>query len=337
MQLQHLKYFLQIAETGSMNKAADQLFVSQPSLSKVISCMEAELNIKIFERNNRGVSLTEDGKKLYMYTKNILNQFDLISKISTEEIPSVISVSAYPNLLSTSLLSQYYSLYQGKNIIFTLRESRINQIAEDVSGLRSEIGVLHINNAQSKEVYRLLDYHNLEFHLVATDTWYAVVGPNNPLFHSSCLLYTSRFAPYIQKVFPETSKSEGIIESELREIPEMKKNLNIKWNAGISGKLLLKMDSHLPISGSVKARGGIYEILKYAEQLALLAGLLSPGEDYSKLAGPEFRKFFGQYKIQVGSTGNLGLSIGIISAKLGFQVIVHMSADARQWLSLIHI
>lgn len=140
-----------------------------------------------------------------------------------------------------------------------------------------------------------------------------------------------RFAPYIQKVFPETSKSEGIIESELREIPEMKKNLNIKWNAGISGKLLLKMDSHLPISGSVKARGGIYEILKYAEQLALLAGLLSPEEDYSKLAGPEFRKFFGQYKIQVGSTGNLGLSIGIISAKLGFQVIVHMSADARQW------
>ncbi|WP_101876915.1 LysR family transcriptional regulator [Lachnoclostridium edouardi] len=187
MQLQHLKYFLQIAETGSMNKAADQLFVSQPSLSKVISCMEAELNIKIFERNNRGVSLTEDGKKLYMYTKNILNQFDLISKISTEEIPSVISVSVYPNLLSTSLLSQYYSLYQGKNIIFTLRESRINQIAEDVSGLRSEIGVLHINNAQSKEVYRLLDYHNLEFHLVATDTWYAVVGPNNPLFHSSAV------------------------------------------------------------------------------------------------------------------------------------------------------
>ena len=183
MQIQYLKYFLQIAETGSMNKAAELLYVSQPSLSKVMSCLEAELNIKIFERNNRGVSLTEDGKKLYMYTKNILNQFDLIAKISSEEMPSVISVSAYPNLISASLLSRYYNLYRGRNIAFTLRESRISQIVEDVSGLRSEIGVLHINNAQSKEVYRLLDYHGLEFNMVAKDTWYAVLGPNNPLFH----------------------------------------------------------------------------------------------------------------------------------------------------------
>lgn len=183
MQLQHLKYFLQIAETGSMNKAAKELYVSQPSLSKAMSCLEEELSIKIFQRDNRGVSLTEEGKKLYMYTKNILNQFDLISKISSDEMPSVISVSAYPNLISNRLLSEYYSLYQGKNIAFTLRESRISRIVEDVSGLRSEIGVLHINNAQSREVHRLLDYHDLKFHLVAEDTWYAVVGKNNPLYH----------------------------------------------------------------------------------------------------------------------------------------------------------
>ena len=183
MQLQHLKYFLQIAETGSMNRAAELLYVSQPSLSKMISGLEAELDIKIFERNNRGVALTEDGKKLYMYTKNIMKQFDLISKISSDEIPSVISVSDYPNLIPADLLNRYYNIYQGRNILFTLRESRISQIVEDVSGLSSEIGVLHINNAQSKEVHRLLDYHDLEFRLLAEDTWYAVVGKNNPLFY----------------------------------------------------------------------------------------------------------------------------------------------------------
>ena len=136
-----------------------------------------------------------------------------------------------------------------------------------------------------------------------------------------------RFAPFIRQVFPETAETDGLIESPLREIPVMRRKLCD--HAIIPGRLFLKMDSHLPIAGSVKARGGIYEVLKHAEDLAVHAGLLSYEDDYTKLTG--MRDFFGRYTIQVGSTGNLGMSIGIMGAALGFRVKIHMSADARQW------
>ncbi|WP_407832248.1 D-serine ammonia-lyase [Vibrio rotiferianus] len=140
-----------------------------------------------------------------------------------------------------------------------------------------------------------------------------------------------RFAPYLMKAFPETAASNGIIESNVVEIDKMKSCLEAQYGTQILGRLMLKKDSHLPISGSIKARGGIYEVLTHAEKLAIEAGLLCESDDYSKLFSEEFRQFFQQYSIAVGSTGNLGMSIGIMSAKLGFSVSVHMSADAREW------
>lgn len=141
----------------------------------------------------------------------------------------------------------------------------------------------------------------------------------------------ARFAPYIAKVFPETQASRGIIESPLRAVPAMKKRLESYYDTPLPGQLWMKLDSHLPISGSIKARGGIYEVLKHAEDLALKHGLLTKEDDYSRLADSESRRFYSNYAISVGSTGNLGLSIGIMSAKLGFNVTVHMSADAKEW------
>lgn len=140
-----------------------------------------------------------------------------------------------------------------------------------------------------------------------------------------------RFAPYIAKVFPETKKLNGIIESPIVPIPAMHQQLSNMCEQPLEGTILLKCDNDLPISGSIKARGGIYEVLKHAEALALEHGLLTVKDNYSIFDSERFRNFFSQYLIAVGSTGNLGLSIGIMSAKLGFKVTVHMSADAKEW------
>lgn len=141
----------------------------------------------------------------------------------------------------------------------------------------------------------------------------------------------TRFASYLRRAFPETQCSDGIIESDILPVPQLQQLLGERYGRALPGALWLKRDSHLPISGSIKARGGIYEVLKHAEDLALAANLLTLDDDYAVLDSDKARAFFGQYKIAVGSTGNLGMSIGIMGAALGFQVTVHMSADARQW------
>lgn len=140
-----------------------------------------------------------------------------------------------------------------------------------------------------------------------------------------------RFASYIKEAFPETKFDQGVIESNIVEIPQMQKLVEGRRAIQIPGRMFLKCDHALPISGSIKARGGIYEVLKFAEDLAIEHQLISKTDDYARFATETFKNLFSQYKIAVGSTGNLGLSIGIIGAKLGFQVTVHMSSDAKRW------
>lgn len=150
-----------------------------------------------------------------------------------------------------------------------------------------------------------------------------------------------RFRPFLASAFEDTKPENGLIESPLVPIEKMKSWLSSAYNTTVDGSLWLKADNALPISGSIKARGGIHEVLKHAEDILIKHGNMpfdlgmingqQDGYDYLTFLDPEVQAVLSNYRIVVGSTGNLGLSIGIISAKLGFSVEVHMSSDAKQW------
>ncbi|NLY36938.1 MAG: D-serine ammonia-lyase [Tissierellia bacterium] len=134
--------------------------------------------------------------------------------------------------------------------------------------------------------------------------------------------FMQSFAPFLMEVFPETLRTQGRIVSELKELPQMQKAMEMR-----KGRLFGKLDNDLPVAGSIKARGGFYEVLHHARSLAEKEGFYK-GNPLNIL---NHREFFHNHEIEVASTGNLGLSIGLISASLGFKVSVHMSADAKQW------
>lgn len=146
----------------------------------------------------------------------------------------------------------------------------------------------------------------------------------------------TRFAPLLAQLFPELQASGGTIESALQRAPAMQQALRLE---PALGALWLKADHSLPVAGSIKARGGIHEVLEFTERLAREHGLPGAGgsdrtdgaSDYLRLAGPAAREIFGRYRVAVGSTGNLGLSIGVMASALGFRAEVHMSSDAKPW------
>jgi D-serine dehydratase len=138
----------------------------------------------------------------------------------------------------------------------------------------------------------------------------------------------TRMRGLLGALFPELAASGGSIESPLVPVPKLQ---NAMEGAATSGRWLIKADHALPVAGSIKARGGVYEVLVHAEKLALQEGLISGSDDRIALQSAAARALFARHRISVGSTGNLGLSIGIMGAALGFKVTVHMSAGAKRW------
>lgn len=172
---------------------------------------------------------------------------------------------------------------------------------------------------------------NPEFRLDDT----ALDFPLNPLDAEERF---ERLAPEMAKIFPQLLFTKGRVESELRSVSKLQAAMQAEpipgWTSNETfssqGQWWIKRDDALPVAGSIKARGGFHEVLALAEKLAHKHGIQST-QAGACISTRQAKAIFARYTVAVGSTGNLGLSIGLIAAALGFQSVVHMSRDAKEW------
>ena len=136
-------------------------------------------------------------------------------------------------------------------------------------------------------------------------------------------------SPLLEKLFSDLEATAGVIKSELLEVEDLRPALG--YTDPHFGRLFVKGDHALPVAGSVKARGGIFEVVMVAIKQARASGFLAPDDPVTRLASNEAHAFFSRRTIAVGSTGNLGLSVGIAAKSLGYNAVVHMSSDAKKW------
>lgn len=183
LEIKQLEYFVATADHGSLNKAAEQLYTSQPNVSKVIANLEKELGVSLFERNSRGMKITEQGNLLYGYARSILKNSNMIRALVQKQTGSNFCVSGYQSSMLTRLVADIYENYKDKGIKFGYREGTVEEITDDVSEHVSEIGIVYLAHSQLPCFRHIMWHKKLEYQPLADRGICIYLGKNHPWYH----------------------------------------------------------------------------------------------------------------------------------------------------------
>ncbi|SFJ70292.1 DNA-binding transcriptional regulator, LysR family [Paenibacillus sp. UNC496MF] len=183
MTLQQLKYVIEVAARGSINEAAKRLFISQPSLSNAIRELEEEMGISVFERSNKGISLSKEGAEFLGYARQVVEQAELLESRyrNAKPSPQHFSVSTQHYAFAVNAFVSLVREHGQEEYELALRETRTHEIIEDVKTMRSEIGILYVNEFNGKVIRKLLHEAGLQFTSLFTARPHIFISVHNPL------------------------------------------------------------------------------------------------------------------------------------------------------------
>ena len=183
MTIQQLIYVITISEAGSLNKAAETLYISQPSLTSSMQELEKELGITIFNRSGRGVSLTNDGLEFMQYARHVVQQYDrLMEKYGNgEAVKKKFGVSTQHYSFAVKSFVEMVKQFNMDEYEFAIRETKTRDVIDDVAVGRSEIGILYLSDFNRKAIEKILKSNSLEFHHLIDCDAYVYIWKNHPL------------------------------------------------------------------------------------------------------------------------------------------------------------
>ena len=183
MTLQQLHYAITIAECGSLNKAAEALYVAQPSLSSSMQELERELGIKIFHRSGRGVSLTQDGTEFLLYARQVYSQYEsLLEKYGkSQNLKKKFGVSTQHYSFAVKAFVELVKSFDTSVYEFAIRETKTMDVISDVGNMKSEIGILYLSDFNRSAINKLLRANSLEFHHLINCNAYVYLWSGHPL------------------------------------------------------------------------------------------------------------------------------------------------------------
>lgn len=251
MTLQQLKYVTTVAETGTITEAADRLYISQPSLTNAIHELEKEMNIQIFNRTNKGISLSKEGEDFLGYARQVLEQATILEDkykgsgggkkqfcVSTQHYS--FAVNAFVDLIKE---------YGQEEYDFSLRETQTYEIIEDVARMRSEIGILFLNDFNETVINKILKSHDLEFHQLFVAKSHVFISRNHPLANKD-LITNEELIPYPYLSFEQGEHNSFYFSEEIFSISERKKNIRVRDRATLFN-LLIGLNGYTVCSGVI--------------------------------------------------------------------------------------
>lgn len=234
MSITQLKYLVAVVKAGSINEAAKSLYISQPTLSKAIKELEKEMGITILMRTSTGITLSTDGAEFLSYARQIIETVELLENKSLDRPyqEQLLSVSTQHYSFSVDAMVKLIEHHGGDKYQFSLRETRTYEIIEDVKNLKSEIGVMYMNNFNEKILNQLLKESQLNFEPLFTAQPHIFISKTNPLAQKS-IVSLEDLKPYPRLSFDQGDNNSFFFSEEILSTLESPKNILVSDRATI--------------------------------------------------------------------------------------------------------
>ena len=251
MTLVQLKYIVTIAETGTISEAAKQLYIAQPSLTAAVKELESELGITIFRRTNKGVLLSAEGEEFLGYARQVIEQTNLIEEryLGTGQIKHQFCVSTQHYSFAVEAFVELLRQYGGEEYDFRIRETQTYELIDDVAKLRSEVGVLYLNQFNETVLRRVLQEKGLKFTRLFVAKPHVFVGVDNPLAQKK-VVSLEDLAPYPRLSYEQGEHNSFYYSEEILSTLESKKDIMVSDRATLFN-LLIGLNGYTICSGVI--------------------------------------------------------------------------------------